>query len=313
MTTLAPMNVDDPAPYSKGIAVVVCTRDRPALLERNVESLSRHLRRQDAVVLVDSASRDPTTVAAIARQAGFASIRLERPGASRARNAGAAATDAPLLAFTDDDCVITEGWSTAFERVLSDTAVGFVTGRVLADEEVNVPMVVLGESPRRFEGPDEDPMECGASANVGFRREAFDAVGGFDEMLGPGARLGVAEDHDLFWRVLRAGWVGLYEPSITVVHRQWRTRGAAIRSHFAYGRGSGAFAMKAVRLGDSSGWKFLRTRVWGEGIVRAVKSLRGGYESGAAADAVRTAGVVVGAARATWIGLVDGRYAERRK
>ncbi len=57
-------------------------------------------------------------------------------------------------------------------------------------------------------------------SGAGFlvRREAFEAVGGFDE-----AYFMYVEDVDLCWRLHRAGWEVLYEPSARVVHEQGRS------------------------------------------------------------------------------------------
>src|SRR5205823_3162308 len=69
------------------------------------------------VVVVDDASTDAT--AATARDAGARVVRLERAGGpAAARNAGVAATSAPLLAFTDADCEPAPGWLAALAATL---------------------------------------------------------------------------------------------------------------------------------------------------------------------------------------------------
>jgi len=57
-------------------------------------------------------------------------------------------------------------------------------------------------------------------SGAGFlvRRDAFEAVGGFDESY-----FMYVEDVDLCWRLHRAGWKVLYEPSACVVHEQGRS------------------------------------------------------------------------------------------
>ena len=54
-------------------------------------------------------------------------------------------------------------------------------------------------------------------SGAGFlvRRDAFEAVGGFDE-----AYFMYVEDVDLCWRLHRAGWGVVYEPSARIVHEQ---------------------------------------------------------------------------------------------
>jgi glycosyltransferase involved in cell wall biosynthesis len=294
------------------VAAVAITRDRPALLEGVLASFVSFLRPTDDAVVIDSASEDAASIAAIARRAGVRLQRLERPGASRARNAGLAATTAPIIAYTDDDCLITEGWTAGIEAALADPALGFVTGQIEADRSTRLPLSLSTEDvPRRFAGA-QDPVLCGSSANVAFRRDALASVGGFDEMLGPGAPLGVAEDMDLFWRLLRAGWAGAYDPTLVVTHRQWRSDQQALMQNYRYGLGAGAFVAKAIRLERKEGWRLFRARFWRDGLRHSFTQLRQGYEAGAAADALRGVGVAVGAIRASRVPLSDGRYRERR-
>jgi len=229
--------------------------------------------------VVDSASTGPET-GRLCDRLGVRVLRLSEPGTSAARNAGLHATTAPLVAFTDDDCLPQPGWTAALAEAFGDPAVGVVTGRVLADREVPAP-VSLEESTvaRAFSTP------VGHGANCGFRREALLAVGGFDERLGPGTPGRAAEDVDAFRRVLAAGWQGFYEPSAVVLHRQWRGRGASVRRSFAYGVGQ-------VAAGGT--W---RTAVWRDALVPAVRDARAGYATGAVAGLVRAAGAVRGLVR----------------
>jgi GT2 family glycosyltransferase len=67
------------------------------------------------------------------------------------------------------------------------------------------------------------PVPWALGAFLLLRREAFDAVGGFDA-----AQWMYAEDVDLGWRLGRAGWTTLYEPAARVHHAS----GAAARQAF---------------------------------------------------------------------------------
>jgi GT2 family glycosyltransferase len=58
----------------------------------------------------------------------------------------------------------------------------------------------------------------GAGANMAFRREVFERLGGFDERLGAGAA-GCSEDSEMWYRVLAAGHSCRYEPAAVVRHQ----------------------------------------------------------------------------------------------
>ena len=258
----------------------------------------KSLRLSDELIVVDSASRDAST-RRVAAEAGARVIRVERPGTSRARNTGWRAAKGTIVAFTDDDCEVPQGWTEHIEAAFADPVVGFLTGRVLGDREASIASAaVVGEEPQRFDR-DSDPAGFGSGANMAFRREALEMIGGFDQGMGPGTPFRAAEDHDAFWRVLRSGWVGLFDPNIVVTHRLWRTRMRSITREYAYGVGAGALAVKLIRGHDPAAWRMLRKRVWSEGFGLAARHLVKGYESGAAGSALKAIGVVVGSLRAS--------------
>ena len=292
------------------VAVVVATRDRPEMLARTLDALRAALGPDDEAVVVDSASRTDAPAAAAAA-AGFPVVRCDRPGLSVARNAGVSATSAPVVAFTDDDCLVRRDWTDAIAEAFTDAHLGFVSGAVLPDRS-DGPVLTTETScrPLRFTAG-EDPVGMGHGASMAFRRDALRDIGGFDEQLGAGGRLRAAEDTDAFWRVLRAGWAGAYVPGVVVTHRQWRSRAQVVRTNFGYGKGAGALAVKVIRLDGRPGWRMLRRRLWSDGLASAVRAARARYEQGVLDDVARAAGVVVGASVGAVLPLADGRFHHR--
>lgn len=260
------------------MTVVLATRDRPHLLEGALLALADALRPDDRLLVVDSASRSPATAALCARL-GVEVLRADRPGTSVARNRGLAAATTDLVAFTDDDCLPQPGWATALATAFAERT-GVVTGRVVADRAVAAP-VSLEESTTAA----DFTQPVGHGANCCFRRTALLDVGGFDEQLGPGTPGRAGEDADAIRRVLAAGWGGRYEPAAVVVHRQWRTRRAAIVRSFSYGRG---------QVAAGADW---RTAVWRDALQPAARDARAGYLTGTAAGLLRAAGAASGLVR----------------
>jgi hypothetical protein len=148
----------------------------------------------------------------------------------------------------------------------------------------------------------------GHGANMAVQRTAFDAVGGFDEGMGPATRLAAAEDQDLFWRLLRDGWCGAYDPRAVVVHQQWRGTGGSLRTIYRYGVGAGALAVKMARLDGRSGRTLLRRRLVEEGVQEAARELFRGHEAATVHAVVKVAGVVVGGVRAARAPLAGSQY-----
>jgi hypothetical protein len=170
--------------------------------------------------------------------------------------------------------------------------------------------LTTGEVPLTFE-KGADPDAIGHGANMAWRRSALRAIGGFDEEMGPGAPLRAAEDADVFWRALRAGFVGRFDPAAIVVHRQWRTRAAALRTSYAYGIGGGALAVKQARLSGDGAPAPTRSALAAPYLGAIRTNLREHYEMGALVEAVRLAGALAGWRRSRAMPIEDGRFVGR--
>jgi GT2 family glycosyltransferase len=270
------------------------------MLRALLASLSDELDAGDEVIVADSASTiDGVPQAAESHGAHY--VRCDRPGASRARNAGWHAAVHPAVAFVDDDCVVRPGWADALRQTLVDPQVGFVTGRVEAPEGFvarHSPVaLVLGDTPRPI---DRDARgTIGSSNNLVVRRAALVAVGGFDERLGPATFFAAAEDVDLFDRLLAAGYGGRYDPRAVVWHTQWRSDGARLRVAYRYGKGMGGRLSKLARTDRERARALRRDALWTEGVRTIGLDVRRRYEYGVALGAGRVVG--------TLVGLVAGR------
>jgi glycosyltransferase involved in cell wall biosynthesis len=202
------------------VSVVVPARNSAATLPRTLAALAAQDYAGEAeIVLVDDGSGDDT--AALAERAGVRVIRLEHQhGPAGARNAGIAATSAPLIAFTDADCEPAPGWLRALVAALAGA--DLVSGPVHPDPAVPVgpfdrTLHLTGESPR-FE-----------TANLAVRRSLAEQVGGFEPFAPVDGRtdLGLrprpeeghfGEDAVFGWRVRRAGGRVAFAPGAVVHH-----------------------------------------------------------------------------------------------
>lgn len=290
------------------VAVVIASRDRPAMLREALAAVAEGAGPGDEVVVVDSASRTAETLE-IAHRAGVRGVRCELPGLARARNAGVAATSADIVAFTDDDCLPDAGWVEATRRAFAGPEIGFVAGRVLpVDRTDGFTVSVKDATERRHFSADADAATVGHGANFAARREVIIAVGGFDELLGAGGRFRAAEDYDFFHRALRAGWLGLFEPTSVVGHRQWRGRWDAVKLQYGYGLGAGAFAVKTIKASPREGTAVLLGQLWTHGALPLSHDLRNRYKTGIAMGVLRLAGTVVGSVRAVPLPVSGGRF-----
>jgi GT2 family glycosyltransferase len=238
------------------VSVIVCTHERPDDLARCLESLATAARDGDETIVVDNCPGTGRTAEVAARFRVRYVIEPAR-GLDRARNAGVAAANHDIVAFVDDDVVVTPHWRAAIAAGFDDPAVGCATGLVLpleletaAQEEFEIYSQQRREFQRRVYSRQNLRSSAagivGVGANMAYRRSALREVGAFDVRLDAGTATRSGGETDMFARVLDAGWQIVYNPDAQVWHRHRRTT-AELRS-CVFGYGIGVYGMLTKRL-----------------------------------------------------------------
>lgn len=271
------------------LSVVVCTRERPDDLARCLRALAEQTLRPLDVVVVDNAPLTARTEE-VARSAGVRYVREPVAGLNRARNAGLLAARCSRIAYTDDDAVPEPDWAAALLGVLEEPDVAAVAGAMLPLEVETEAQRLFerylgGEAGRRdrdrrriFERPflPAGAGQVGAGANMAFRREALEAVGGFDPAFDAGTPTESGGDTEIFGRLLAAGYRLVYEPGVRVLHRHRRSRGELRRQLFGYGVGVYAYwTHRLLHHRDGASGRFAVGTLGAHAIRRVARALLG--------------------------------------
>lgn len=273
------------------VSLVIPTRDRPELLRDTLDGVLRGECLPAQLVIADQ-SKHPVDDLPSNTLVRIHHLRLDSVGLSRARNAGIAVADQPIVAFLDDDIVPETGWLRAIHDSLVDGGErSVVTGRVVAVDGHDgiVPSCSPWSEAAEFEGRQfADPL---APGNMAIRRTAFDELGTFDELLGAGTRFPSSEDNDFGMRLLDAGYRIRLEPAAVGVHHGVRTGRDILRLDWGYGKGQGAFYAKHDQPGDRHTRARLRRNV-----RYRLRSMRRGLRGpdGAVHQAVYLVGMLTG-------------------
>jgi len=228
------------------VAVVICTHNRPLLLEQCLKRLQQVDFPNFSVVVVDSAPRSFEAKFLAARYGAKYEVSPLK-GLGRARNIGTRSTQADIIAYLDDDMVPHSGWLGPLIEALSDKDVAAVTGPVLALEFADsIDVGLLSQvdwapwGPHRFYIDRSSPqwferVNFGGigDGNFALRRNGFDKIRGFDERLGRGAVINTSEEHYAYFRLVESGFKIVYEPQAIVFHPKSLTTRDALRQQMA--------------------------------------------------------------------------------
>lgn len=216
------------------VAVVIPTYGRSERLERLVRALEAQTLDPSRfeVVIVDDCSPDGA-LDVLHGLAAATTVDLQivqtpqNGGPGPARNLGWRSTSAPVVAFTDDDCVPHPRWLEAgLATMAADDGLGLVQGCTL--DAAGQPRASLWTLSRQITSPSPYFEGC----NLFFRRAAIEETGGFAEQ--PHYR---GEDTEAGWRVVSHGWGRAFDEGAVIYH-DLEDRGLRYHLRMAYLEGT---------------------------------------------------------------------------
>ena len=231
-----------PREVSLNIEVVVPVHDDAAGLDSCLSALGPDL----PVIVVDDGSSDQQQIAAVAARHGARLIRHDRnAGPAAARNTGARACSADVVAYVDSDATVAASTVRRLVAHLGDPGVAAAAPRVRSrDAGVGVLGVVAAHWSPLDLGARPGPVAPAKrvsyvpSTVLVVRRHALSDIGGFDESLRYG------EDVDLVWRLVAAGGSVRYDPTLQARHAEPQTWPVWLRRRFTYGTSAAALTRR---------------------------------------------------------------------
>jgi len=210
----------NPLPLNLRTSVIIPAYNAEESLPRCLLALEHQTLPQEQyeVIVVDDGSEDGT--AAVAKAHGARVMRLDHKGPAAARNAGAALARAEIIVFTDADC---EPAPDFLERLLEPFDAPLVSGArgvYRTQQRSLVARFVQLEYEERYQRIARLQKETGGvdaldTSYAAYRRAVFLEANGFDTRY----RHAAGEDHELSFRLARAGHVFRFVPDAVVYHR----------------------------------------------------------------------------------------------
>lgn len=219
------------------LTVCICTHDRPGYVRDCLNGLRRQTVTRDrfTILIVDSASPQPVAAEldALAMQNDARLIRLDQPGVSLARNAGAWGARTQYIAYIDDDAIPATDW---VESILNAIArpgrpPALIGGRILPKWEAPLPewwprslrgvlSIIEHEGQGEYRTAAVPRGLEPYAANMVVHVLSLLAAGGFGGAIGRyGNSLLSDEEVQLAWMLQDSGYSIRYDSRITVHHQ----------------------------------------------------------------------------------------------
>lgn len=253
------------------VTVSICTRSRPQLLLRALESVNAQESMPEAILVVANMPPDDNYTTLMAERFPRARLVFEsREGLDFARNRAMREATTDWVFFVDDDVVLDRSAVHELrDSLLRNPDAAVINGRVQ-------PLSMRHPGQRLFEA--NSGFDCGAESRtlvragrwpwtrspihgvvaigsgccMAVRRDVALAIDGFDEALDLGATLGGGGDFDLYWRMVMASRAVVYEPRVLAQHEHRETVESAVAQIAQHRAGLIVFLSKAVRHGSMS-------------------------------------------------------------
>ncbi len=209
-------------------SIIIPSCRRPDLLALCLASIHRHGPAAAEVIVVDDASPEGVISRTAQKFNAVRVLRLpRRRGFCAAVNAGVAVARGSVVELLNDDTEVTAGWAQSALAWFRDPAIGAVAPLVLLGpsgdfiDSAGDRYYAGGVAAKRLHGkqaalaPDSPGFVFGASGSSAFyRRGALLQIGGFPEEFSA-----YFDDVDVAFRLQRAGWRTMFDPTARVLHR----------------------------------------------------------------------------------------------
>jgi len=256
--------------HREQVTVAICTRSRPRLLMRALESVNSQQSMPKAILVIANMPPDNDYAMLLAER--FPNVRLvfeTKEGLDFARNRALREATTDWVFYVDDDVVLDPSAVQELgESLHRNPDAGVINGRVqpfsmrhagqrLFEANNGFDCGVQGRTLVRAgpwpwkHSPIHGVIAIGNGCCMAVRRDVALAIDGFDDALDLGAALGGGGDLDLFWRMVLASYEVIYEPRVLAQHEHRETVESAVAQIAQHQAGLIVFLSKAVRHGST--------------------------------------------------------------
>jgi glycosyltransferase involved in cell wall biosynthesis len=226
------------------ISICINTKNRPELLVKCLNSIRRAVHITYEILVIDQSDDQYIQKNVFSSHAYHARyFRIPQKGVGYAKNKAIERAKGTIIAFTDDDCIVSSLWVKTIQYAFdSHKEVSAVFGKTLPYQKTKhpgktCPCIFLRTHPKLFSRPAIHSKQWGFGNNMAIRKSKLHELGGFKTWLGPGSIGSNAEDAEIALRLLHTTNTIYYEPKMVVFHNKWLNSEEMKKQQLSYIRG----------------------------------------------------------------------------
>lgn len=215
---------------NREISILIVTRNRPEHLLNCLRSLRKCAFKKYEILIGDQSTNDQTRDMVKSLHCNIRYFKMNIKGKTKGLNFLIKRSKNEILAFTDDDCIITDDWLGQIFRTYENNTqkLAGVFGSTLPHQpllhqDMFCPSTCLFNKSAIYTYKNINYYELGLGNNMSIRKSVLLDIGGFKEWLGVGTFVNSGEESELIFRILRSGYVLVTNPKMIVFHNNWLT------------------------------------------------------------------------------------------
>lgn len=253
----------------KKITVIIATRNRADQLRECLGSILKSSYQHFQILILDQSDDQKTyEVVQSFHSKKIKIVRTSQRGRSKGLNEAVKLAQTEILAFTDDDCLVSKNWL----QYIHDTyqkhpkIIG-VTGQTFPYLAIKHPNEICPATFRMkefkiFSSQNLHHEFVGFGNNMSFKKSALVAVDFFHEWLGAGVHTKSSEEVEMIFRLLKKGYSIAANPEIVVFHNRWLNYRQHRVLEADYSRGFFSFLGYCFFTEDHAyAWKFVKIKI----------------------------------------------------
>lgn len=227
--------------HPNAISVIIATYNRPNDLRNCLDSLLASSYKHAQILIADQSNNiESMQVVYQYHNPRIQYLRIHKRGKANALNTALLHAQGDILAFTDDDCIVSQRWITnILHSFQTYPSASLIFGSIFPYQpkkhlRAHCPCLYTPKARVVITRPDAHIPHIGFGSNMACRKKDIINVGLFKPWLGPGSVGSNAEDVELALRMMIKKKKLLTDPHIVIYHNKWLSKKQMAHQQLSY-------------------------------------------------------------------------------